>query len=528
MSAYTQAVLKFPKLNTQAQQREAVVQGRSLPPIPASVYDFLKFRIGMDNTKKIIPIGHQLDAEVFLPGSKSITNRALLLAACCDGETVLGNALESEDTQIMIDGLRQLGVSVVSGGHNLQTDKNQITVSGLGGKFPVDNAEIYIGNSGTTVRFLTALLALTGSGEYTQATLKFQKLNTQTQQDEAVVQGQSLPSVPASVYRLHGKERMHQRPINDLVDTLRLLGGNIRYENSNGSPPLIIGRRGELDKRIIEDGVIKISVAGNISSQFLSAILMAIPIMSSEGDVEVEVKGELVSRPYVGMTVGMMRSFGVNLVCGEEMSSFRFRKGEKYSSPKSYRIESDASAASYFFAAAAVCGGTIRLGWLAQKSMQGDVGFVGCLAKMGCSVQFDDIKNIITVSRSLDKPLEAISVDMNYISDTAQTLGVVALFANGTTEIKNIEHVRYKETDRITALANELRKFGATVEEQRDGLKITPPKKFQPAIIETYDDHRMAMSFAIAGLKTDGVIIKAPDCVQKTFPNFFTKLQELY
>ncbi|MDR1054051.1 MAG: 3-phosphoshikimate 1-carboxyvinyltransferase [Planctomycetaceae bacterium] len=446
----------------------------------------------MVDTKKIIPMGHQLDAMVLLPGSKSVTNRALLLSACCVGETVLGNVLESEDTQIMIDGLRKLGVSVEYG-DNLAAEKRQMMVTGLGGKLPVANAEIYIGNSGTSVRFLTALLALSGSGEY----------------------------------RLHGKTRMHQRPISDLVDTLRLLGGNIRYENSNGSPPLLIGCRNELDKKVIESGTIKISVSGDVSSQFLSAILMTIPVISSEGDVEVEVVGELVSRPYVGMTVNMMKSFGVNPIYGEDFKLFRFCKGGFYSSPQFYWIEPDASAASYFFAAAAICGGKIQVNGLSQKSMQGDIKFVDCLEKMGCEAHFDNDQNTTTVSRPLDKPLQGISVDMNSISDTAQTLGVVALFANGTTEIKNIEHARYKETDRIADLATELRKFGATIDEQRDGLKITPPKKLQPATIETYDDHRMAMSFSIAGLKVDGVIIKNPDCVKKTFPNFFDELQKL-
>ncbi|MDR1291428.1 MAG: 3-phosphoshikimate 1-carboxyvinyltransferase [Planctomycetaceae bacterium] len=480
----------------------------------------------MIDIKKIIPVGHQLDAMVLLPGSKSVTNRALLLSACCVGETVLGNVLESEDTRIMIDGLRKLGVSVEYG-NNQKADKQQIIVTGLGGKLPVANAEIYIGNSGTSVRFLTALLALSGSGEY----------------------------------RLHGKTRMHQRPISDLVDTLRLLGGNIRYENDNGSPPLLIGCRKELDKKIIESGTIKISVSGDVSSQFLSAILMTIPIISSESDVVVEVTGNLVSRPYVGMTVNMIKSFGVNPiygeavlkteklntaaqqrgavvqgrslppipapVYGEDFKLFRFRKGEFYSSPQFYWIEPDASAASYFFAAAAICGGKVQVNGLSQKSMQGDIKFVNCLEQMGCDVVFDNDQNTTTVSRPLNKPLQGISVDMNSISDTAQTLGVVALFANGTTEIKNIEHARYKETDRIADLATELRKFGATIDEQRDGLKITPPKKLQPATIETYDDHRMAMSFSIAGLKVDGVIIKNPDCVQKTFPNFFEELQKL-
>ncbi|MDR2643632.1 MAG: 3-phosphoshikimate 1-carboxyvinyltransferase [Planctomycetaceae bacterium] len=446
----------------------------------------------MVNSKKITPVRQPLDASIRLPGSKSITNRALLLSACCLGKTVLNNVLESEDTQIMIDALRKLGVSIEYGG-NWKSDKYQIIITGCGGKFPVSNVEIYIGNSGTSVRFLTAVLALSGSGEY----------------------------------RLYGKSRMHQRPISDLVDTLQLLGGNIRYENNNGSPPLLIGCRDGLDKKIIESGVIRVSVSGDVSSQFLSALLMSAPIVSCELDFEIVVENELVSRPYVEMTISMLKSFGIEPIVNNEFTLFRFRKGENYCAPEVYCIEPDASAASYFFAAAAVCGGKVQVNGLSRKSVQGDIRFIECLAKMGCTVQFDNDKNTTTVSRSLDKPLEGISVDMNSISDTAQTLGVVALFARGETEIKNIEHVRYKETDRIADLATELRKFDAKVEERRDGLKIIPPHKIQPATVETYDDHRMAMSFSIAGLKVDGVVIKNPECVQKTFPNFFTELEQL-
>jgi 3-phosphoshikimate 1-carboxyvinyltransferase len=446
----------------------------------------------MTNIRKIIPFCKPIDSDVFLPGSKSITNRALVLASCCLGKTVLDNVLESEDTQIMLDALRQLGV-LIECGVNLSSGTYQTIITGIGGNFTVAKADIYIGNSGTSVRFLTALLALSGSGEY----------------------------------RLHGKARMHQRPISDLVEVLRLLGGDIHYENNNNSPPLLIGRRGVLDKSIIESGTIRVSVSGGVSSQFLSALLMSVPMVSKEADVEILVEGELVSRPYVLMTIRMMESFGIVAVVNTDFTSFKFRKGEIYCVPEVYCIEPDASAASYFFAAAAVCGGKVQVNGLSQKSMQGDIRFIDCLAKMGCEVQFDNDKNTTTVSRDLNKPLKGISIDMNSISDTAQTLGVVSLFADGVTEIKNIEHVRYKETDRIADLATELRKFGATVEEQKDGLRIIPPTKIIPANIETYDDHRMAMSFAIAGLKVEGVVIKNPECVQNTFPNFFTKLEQL-
>jgi 3-phosphoshikimate 1-carboxyvinyltransferase len=446
----------------------------------------------MVKSKKIIPLGNQLNASILLPGSKSITNRALILSACCSGNTTLEHALESEDTQIMIDALRNLGVSIKYGGIG-ESDKYQMIVAGVNGKLLTRNADIYVGNSGTSIRFLTALLALSGSGEF----------------------------------RLSGKPRMHQRPIGDLVEALQSLGGNIRYENNSGFPPLIIGGRNQLDEKVIESGVIQIYVSGDVSSQFLSALLMTAPIASDKIDVEIIVTENLVSRPYVEMTISMIESFGVKPAIDKNFTSFRFHKGEFYSSPKVYWIEPDASAASYFFAAAAICGGTITIEGLSQNSVQGDIHFVDCLAKMGCSVQFDNDKNTTTVSRRPDKQLSGISVDMNSISDTAQTLGVVALFASSATEIKNIEHVRYKETDRIADLATELRRFGATVEERQDGLKIIPPSQLHPATVETYDDHRMAMSFAIAGLKIEGVVINDPDCVQKTFPNFFTELKKL-
>ncbi|MDR2346270.1 MAG: 3-phosphoshikimate 1-carboxyvinyltransferase [Planctomycetaceae bacterium] len=446
----------------------------------------------MNTSIQITPLEQQLNATVLLPGSKSITNRALILSACCSGFTILEHVLESEDTQIMLGALRELGVTIDRQENKISSQDN-IIISGLGGLITKPNAEIYIGNSGTSVRFLTALLALSGRGEY----------------------------------RLYGKPRMHQRPISGLVDALRFLGANIRYENNNGSPPLFIGCRNKLGKKIIESGKVEIAVSGDVSSQFLSAVLMTAPIASDEIDVEIIVTEKLVSRPYVEMTINIMESFGVKPTINNDFTSFRFHQGEFYHPPGVYRIEPDASAASYFFAAAAICGGTIQIEGLSQKSVQGDIKFVDCLEQMGCTVKFDNEKNTTTVSRSPNKPIKGISVDMNYISDTAQTLGVVALFAEGTTEIKNIEHVRYKETDRIAALATELRRFGATVEEQHDGLKIIPPAEIKPATVETYDDHRMAMSFAAAGLKIDGVVIKNPDCVQKTFPNFFNELKKL-
>ncbi|MDR1923316.1 MAG: 3-phosphoshikimate 1-carboxyvinyltransferase [Planctomycetaceae bacterium] len=462
------------------------------------------------NFKRVFPVG-ELDAAVFLPGSKSITNRAFVLAACCDGVTILERALESDDTRIMLEAVRGLGL-VVEEIAPKTSGMTQMKVTGHGGSFPVSRGDIYVGNSGTSVRFLTALLALSDSGEY----------------------------------RLHGKPRMHERPIGDLVDALRVLGGNICYENAEGFLPLKICRKQERVKKPdsgLESGLesdsgsgsdldsetISVSVSCNVSSQFLSGLLMAAPIAARDSEVQIKVVGGMVSRPYIEMTLGMMRAFGVVPVVDDGFALFKFSRGEFYRSPDIYRIEPDASAASYFFAAAAICGGTVRVHGLSQNSIQGDIQFVKCLEKMGCTVQFDNDKNITTVSRSPNKPLVGISVDMNSISDTAQTLGVVSLFAAGVTEIKNIGHVRYKETDRIADLATELRRFGAIVDEQQDGIKITPPTKdkLKPATVETYDDHRMAMSFAIAGLKLEGVIINDPDCVKKTFPDFFKELEKL-
>jgi 3-phosphoshikimate 1-carboxyvinyltransferase len=326
-----------------------------------------------------------------------------------------------------------------------------------------------------------------------------------------------------------------------LVEALNTLGGNVTYESDEGFPPLVIrvpspsGRglgRGQFSLSPHPnpppkgEGTLDIktvSVAGSVSSQFLTALLLASPLAAEQTDVEISVSSELVSKPYVEMTLRMMQSFGVTVKTDEHFRSFRVAQGSAYQSPGVYRIEPDASAASYFFAAAAICGGSVTVQGLSKNSLQGDVAFVECLERMNCEVTWNDTS--ITVCRPSERPLRGISVDMNSISDTAQTLSVVALFAEGTTEIRNIEHVRFKETDRITDLTTELRRFGAAVEEHQDGLRITPPDVLSPATVKTYDDHRMAMSFAVAGLRLPGVVISDPDCTQKTFPNFFDMLE---
>ena len=441
---------------------------------------------------KILPSG-SIEAIVRPPGSKSLTNRALLIAALATGETVLEGVLDSEDTQIMFEALKTLGLRT-----KYDPEAARMIVEGYGGDFPVRQAELYVGNSGTTARFLTAALALAPGSK---------------------------------AYRIHGKPRMHERPIRDLIDALKMLGANLRSENQDGCPPLLIGESlyGQADWNTSgsEGRPIIASVKGNISSQFLSALMLAAPLISRDNDIVLKITGELVSKPYVEMTAKVMESFGVETWFFSPESSggtITIPLGSVYK-PCIYRIEPDASAASYFFAAAAVCGGQVTVEGLSASSLQGDVGFVECLRQMGCSVQY--AADSITVRREPGVTLRGITVDMNAISDTVQTLSVVALFAEGATRITNVPHIRHKETDRIRAVATELRKIGANVEEFNDGLLIHPPQERQFAEIDTYDDHRMAMSFAIAGLANPGVAIRNPECVEKTYPNFFGDLEKI-
>jgi 3-phosphoshikimate 1-carboxyvinyltransferase len=402
------------------------------------------------------------------PGSKSITNRALVCAALADGESILRGALESEDTEVMIAGLRSLGIEINDHGETLR-------VAGCAGRPPSGKAEIFVGNSGTTIRFLTALVTLR-HGEY----------------------------------RLDGIERMRQRPIADLADALNQLGANVTCEGAAGCPPVSVRANG------LAGGIA--TVRGDISSQFLSGLLMAAPCANSK--VTLKVAGILVSVPYVAMTLAVMGSFGAAAKADADYSTIEIPAAGHYRACE-YTIEPDASAASYFWAAAAVTGGSVTVEGLGKDSLQGDVAFVDCLAQMGCEVEYDG--NSITVH---GKALRGIDVDMNAISDTVQTLSVVALFAEGTTRIRNVGHIRHKETDRIAAVATELRKLGATVVEHADGLDITPGK-FTPAAIDTYNDHRMAMSFAVAGLRQPGIVIRNPGCTVKTYPRFFADLERL-
>lgn len=423
----------------------------------------------MSDMIKIQPAAGPIQSTIRPPGSKSITNRALPLAALAAGRSVLKGVLNSDDTQYMIESLRRLGIQIET-----DWDRDHVTIDGCGGRFPETTSQLFIGNSGTTIRFLTAILGFHGGN-----------------------------------FRLEGIDRMHERPIGALVDALVQLGGNVYAESEGGCPPVSIesGRAG--------GGTIK--VKGNVSSQYLSGLLMAAPLAS--GDITIEIDGPLISKPYVTMTIEVMKSFGVQVQSNESLSHFQIGGDQAYVA-SDYEIEPDASAASYFWGAAAICGGTATVQGLGRDSLQGDVGFVDCMQQMGCQVTWGS--DGITVA---GPATIGIDVDMSNVSDTVQTLASVALFVDGATTVRNVAHNRVKETDRIGNLAIELRKFGVKVDEHPDGLTIHP-QPLGPATIETYDDHRMAMSLALVGLKQSEVEILDPGCVAKTYPNYFADLQK--
>ena len=419
----------------------------------------------------IVPLAQPPSNTVDVPGSKSITNRALVLAAL-SGSTMLSGLLRSEDTDVMADCLRRLGIEV--------TDLGPVSVQvhrPSDGWIPAKQADLFVGNSGTTIRFLTAMLAL---GEGT--------------------------------YRLDGIPRMRERPIRDLLDALAQLGVDARSEIDNGCPPVIVRANGLYGGRV--------RIRADVSSQFLSGLLMACPF--ARGDTDIETEGTPVSEPYIEMTLAMLRSFGLKV---ETRGPGRFHiPGGQWHYMSEYVIEPDASSASYFWAAAAITGGRVSVLGITRKSLQGDVRFVNVLEQMGCRVkEYEADVAGITVH---GKPLRGIDVDMNDISDTVMTLGAVACFAEGPTTIRNVAHIRHKETDRIAALATELRKLGAEVEERPDGLTITP-RPLTGCAVDTYNDHRMAMSLALIGLRVPGVVIRNPGCVAKTYPGFWQDLERL-
>ncbi|MES2316095.1 MAG: 3-phosphoshikimate 1-carboxyvinyltransferase [Pseudomonadota bacterium] len=417
------------------------------------------------------PVMH-VEGVVRLPGSKSISNRTLLLAALAEGTTTIHDLLASDDTLVMLGALRSLGIKWDEQGEHAHV------VHGAGGVLPIHEADLFMGNAGTAIRPLTAALAVIG-GDFT----------------------------------LHGVSRMHERPIGDLVDALNAVGAQIEYTGEEGFPPLRI-RRGHIHAD-------RMSVRGNVSSQFLTAILMAAPLMAREHPVTIDVVGELISKPYIEITLNLMRRFGVT-VEQDGWQSFTVQPGQKYLSPGEIHVEGDASSASYFLAAGAIGGGPVRVEGVGRDSIQGDVRFAEALEQMGATITRGDN----WIEASANGVLKAIDADFNHIPDAAMTIAVAALYADGTSTLRNIASWRVKETDRLAAMATELRKLGAVVEEGADYITITPPASIAAATIETYDDHRMAMCFSLATLdgkaqRGNAMRILDPKCVAKTFPDYF-------
>jgi 3-phosphoshikimate 1-carboxyvinyltransferase len=423
--------------------------------------------------KRVLSPVSKIDGEIKLPGSKSLSNRALLLAALAEGETLLENLLDSDDIHHMLTALSQLGVSCT-----LSEDKSRCLVKGIAGKFKSDEPHtLFLGNAGTAMRPLCAALAFS---------------------DVDVI--------------LSGEPRMEERPIGDLADALIANGANIEYLKNAGFPPVNI-KAAKIRNSHFE-------VDGSVSSQFLTALLMAAPLLGD--DVVIDIKGNLVSKPYIDITLDSMRRFGV-LVENNQYQNFVVKAGQTYKSPGTFWVEGDASSASYFLAAAAIKGGSVRVVGVGKKSIQGDIKFADVLQDMGAKIEWED--NAITASVG---DLTAIDQDLNHIPDAAMTIATTALFATGTTVIRNIYNWRVKETDRLHAMATELRKVGAVVEEGDDYIKVTPPAQIQHAHIDTYNDHRMAMCFALIALDPkSGVTINDPRCTSKTFPSFFDEFDRI-
>lgn len=426
------------------------------------------------NQRIVHPIAHAAGT-VKLPGSKSISNRALLLAALAQGTTRLTGLLKADDTDRMIDSLTKLGIKVS------RTEEGEAVVDGCAGSIPNREADLFVGNAGTVARTLSAVLAFAGGN-----------------------------------YRLDGVERMRERPIADLVDALRSLGAAIDYEMKEGFPPLVF--------HPAEVKTHHVSVKGNVSSQFLTAVLLVSPLLAKTEALTITVEGELISKPYVEMTVRMMAEFGVNVT--KLPQGYRVEPGQSYVSPGSYRVEADASGASYFLALGAMTGGPVTVVGVGKHSMQGDVAFAEYLKEMGATVEMTE--DSITVSRDLNKPLIGLELDCNAIPDAAMTFVPMALVTEGPIRLTGIGSWRVKETDRLTALATEMTKFGAIVEEGVDWLCIQKPAgKATDAAIETYDDHRMAMSLSLAAVAGITVTVLDPQCTAKTFPTYFALLETL-
>lgn len=419
----------------------------------------------------------RVEGEINLPGSKSLSNRALLLAALAKGTTRVTNLLDSDDIRHMLNALKALGVQ-----YELSADKTICIVEGIGGAFQAQNGlSLFLGNAGTAMRPLAAALCLKGESN-------------------------------AQII-LTGEPRMKERPIQHLVDALRQVGANVQYLENEGYPPLAITNSG------LNGG--KVQINGSISSQFLTALLMSAPL--AENDMEIEIIGDLVSKPYIDITLAMMSDFGVSIE-NRDYKTFLVKGNQRYIAPKgNYLVEGDASSASYFLAAGAIKG-NVKVTGIGKKSIQGDRLFADVLEKMGAKITWGD-----DFIQAEQMPLKGVDMDMNHIPDAAMTIATAALFAEGETVIRNIYNWRVKETDRLTAMATELRKIGAEVEEGKDFIRIQPLvlDKFQYADIETYNDHRMAMCFSLIALSDTPVTILDPNCTAKTFPTYFTEFEKL-
>ncbi|MGB2987150.1 MAG: 3-phosphoshikimate 1-carboxyvinyltransferase [Phycisphaerae bacterium] len=429
------------------------------------------------NSYQCQPVSGQVDATVTLPGSKSITNRALIAAALADGHSLLTGVLLAEDTRLMVDALRALGIAIA-------IDENDCVaeVTGCRGHVPAVEAGLFCGNAGTVMRFCTALVAL-GHGRF----------------------------------QLDGVERMRRRPIGGLVKVLQALGSGVEYLGEEGYPPLVVRAKGL--------GGGHVSFESPESSQLVSALLLAAPY--AHADVLIEVPGALPSVPYLKLTTQVMDRFGVAVLEQYDAASTKFI----VEAPQRYQgttlaIEPDASNASYFLAAPAVAGGRVTVERLGTESIQGDARFVDVLERMGCRIERRPAQTTVWGPVAGER-LRGLDVDLNDMPDTVQTLAVLALFADGPTVIRNVANLRVKETDRLASLNLELTKLGARVEERADGLRIHPPERITPAVIDTYNDHRMAMSFALVGLRSPGIVIRNPECCGKTFPDFFERFERL-
>ncbi|KLT72246.1 3-phosphoshikimate 1-carboxyvinyltransferase [Neisseria arctica] len=412
---------------------------------------------------------------VALPGSKSISNRTLLLAALSDNICEIHSLLKSDDTDRMLEALAALGVKIDF------LEAGRLKIHGCGGSFPNRNADLFLGNAGTAFRPLTAVLAILGGD-----------------------------------YHLHGVPRMHERPIGDLVDALRIAGADVRYLGNQNYPPLQINERSDNGTRIIP-------IKGNVSSQFLTALLMALPLTGET--FEIEVVGELISKPYIDITLKLMAQFGIHIE-NQEYRRFKIPANSRYHAPDVVHVEGDASSASYFLAAGLISGTPIRVTGIGKNSIQGDIAFALELEKIGATVNWGD--NFIEVSRPINTPVKAFDLDANHIPDAAMTLAIVALASGAPCTLRNIGSWRVKETDRITAMATELRKVGATVSEEPEAIHIIPPAQLvADAEIDTYDDHRMAMCFSLVSLLGVPIIINDPKCTHKTFPTYFEVFNSL-